>query len=264
MENHQVALEAASLARPQLNFYFSFSWEIKAIVSTLGPDPSDLKQIAYATWWLCLGTQEGSREFPQILRTPFGCFWREKKDCGVSERKEGLERAETGRPPWPHPVPGCGVTAPLRQGWRARLSSGARRQAAGSGSAVTASLWLDPHHQSPVQTRGKRNGHSHAFQTPKRGLTEVTCPRAPRAQTREGMGSQAPPDPRAHASPPWPLRPLSVSHRGRVPGGGLNHRKSPKAGFPSLLQGAMWLWATHQLSPDSQARGRQGQRWRIN
>lgn len=99
MENHQVALEAASLACPQLNsFYFSFPREIKAIVSTLGPDLSDLKQIAYATWWLCLGTQEGSRGFPQILRTPFGFFWREKKDCGVSERKEGLERAETGRP----------------------------------------------------------------------------------------------------------------------------------------------------------------------
>ena len=116
MENHQVALEAASPACPQLNsFYFSFPREIKAIVSTLGPDPSDLKQIAYATWWLCLGTQEGSRGFPQILRTPFGYFRREK-DCSVTERKEGLERAETGRLPWPHPAPGLGVTAPLCQG----------------------------------------------------------------------------------------------------------------------------------------------------
>lgn len=35
---------------------FFFSREIKAIVSTLGPSPSDLKQIAYATQWLGLGT----------------------------------------------------------------------------------------------------------------------------------------------------------------------------------------------------------------
>lgn len=35
---------------------FFFSREIKAIVSTLGPNPSDLKWIAYATWWLQRGT----------------------------------------------------------------------------------------------------------------------------------------------------------------------------------------------------------------
>lgn len=34
---------------------FSFSWEIKSIVSTLGPNLSDLKRIAYATWWLQQG-----------------------------------------------------------------------------------------------------------------------------------------------------------------------------------------------------------------
>lgn len=56
MENHQVALKVASLACPLLNSYFSFPWEIKAIVSTLGPNPSDLKQTAYAIWWLRLGT----------------------------------------------------------------------------------------------------------------------------------------------------------------------------------------------------------------
>lgn len=56
MENHQVALKVASLACPQLNSYFSFPWEIKAIVSTLGPNPSDLKQTACAIRWLWLGT----------------------------------------------------------------------------------------------------------------------------------------------------------------------------------------------------------------
>lgn len=59
MENHQVALEAVSLACPQLNSYFSFPWEIKAIVSTLCPSPSDLKQTVYATWRLRLRTESG-------------------------------------------------------------------------------------------------------------------------------------------------------------------------------------------------------------
>lgn len=126
------------------------------------------------------------------------------------------------------------------------------RQAAGSGSAVTASSWLDPHHQSPIQTHGKRNSHSHAFQTPKRRLTEVTRPRAPRAQTRDRMGSQAPPDPRAPSFISMASASMSVSHRGRALGGRLRHRKSPEPGLPSLLQRATWLSATHQLSPDSQ------------
>ena len=108
MENHQVALEAASLACPQLNsFYFSFPREIKAIVSTLGPDPSDLKQIAYATWWAVPGDTGGIQGVSSNSENPFWVF---------SERKEGLERAETGRLPWPHPAPGRGVTAPLCQG----------------------------------------------------------------------------------------------------------------------------------------------------
>lgn len=57
MENHRVALKAVSPACPQLNSHVSFPWEIKAIVSTLCPDPRDLKQTAYATRRLRLGTQ---------------------------------------------------------------------------------------------------------------------------------------------------------------------------------------------------------------
>lgn len=39
-------------------FLFFSSLEIKAVVSTLGPDPSHLKQTAYATWEWQLGTAE--------------------------------------------------------------------------------------------------------------------------------------------------------------------------------------------------------------
>lgn len=88
MENHQVALEAASLARPQLNsFYFSFFLKIKAIVSTLGLIRGDLKQLLMQPG----GCAWGRRRDPGVSSNSENPFWvfffLEKKDCGVSERE---------------------------------------------------------------------------------------------------------------------------------------------------------------------------------
>lgn len=134
----------------------------------------------------------------------------------------------------------------------------------GRGSAVIASPWLDPHHQSPIHTRGKRSFP--CLPETKREAYEGDPPKGTKSSNKghSEWGAKPPLTPELIASPPCPLSPVSVRHLRRAPGGGSPHRKSPEPGLPSLLQSATWPWATHQLIPDSQARGGQGQRWRIN
>lgn len=97
---------------------FFLPQEIKAIVSTLGLDLSDLKQIAYATWWLCLGTARSepgvctgvSSNDENAIRGPVGLETRLFR--GKGKTREGAEAGLPG-PPRPGQGPGLALSPPV-------------------------------------------------------------------------------------------------------------------------------------------------------
>lgn len=156
-------------------------------MSTLGPDPSNLKQIAYATWWLCLATARSDPGVPQIMRTPIRWF-HGASDTPLSERKGRLETAETSLPAPAPPVPPLqdprlAVTPPV-PGRRAQLTAGTQEtgrrvrlccKSIHPGQTHTARLL-----PSPVRNR---NCHSHFTDKKMWRLTEGDWPKGPQLKS---------------------------------------------------------------------------------
>lgn len=84
----------------------------------------------------------------------------------------------------------------------------------GRGSAVTASPWLDPHHQSPVHTSGKRSFPR--FPETKTEAYGGDPPEGTKSSNKGRKGEPSTPDPRAHRFIPMP----SESHERAPPGKG--------------------------------------------
>ena len=96
----------------------------------------------------------------------------------------------------------------------------------GRGSAVTASPWLDPHHQSPIHTRGKRSFPR--LPETKREAYGGDLPKGTKSSNKGRNGEPSPPEPRAHHFTSMPSESRECAPPEKGPRGWIATQEEPR------------------------------------